>query len=72
MNLKVTNQRDEKEAMKTFAKHYLEWLREFRENRFIIRDTRTGRHSEQVENILIDHINCEIKRFEKEVKKNGD
>jgi len=63
--MKITNQRDAKEAMKTFAKHYLEWLKQFRENRIIIRDTKTGKHSGQVEDILISHVNQEIRRFEK-------
>jgi len=61
------NQRDEKEAMKAFAKHYLEWLKEFKEDRIRIRDTKTGKHSEQVEDILISHVNQEIRRFEKKM-----
>jgi glycerol-3-phosphate cytidylyltransferase-like family protein len=62
--MKITNQRDAKEAMKTFAKHYLQWLREFKENRIMIGETQTGNHRKEVEDILINHINQEIKRME--------
>jgi hypothetical protein len=65
MSLKITNQRDEEEAMKTFAKHYLEWLKQFKEDRIRIRDTKTGHHSSEVEDILINHVNHEIKRMTK-------